>query len=742
MDETIKIEIETLERNAKDSSTISSLLHTLRSFPFILSSHDLVSCFQSWRNSHFSFVQSILLEVFPRWHFALTLEEWKKEFEPLIPPLPSSLLALASALVVRDSGKDAEFVEETLIQEKKSKRFGRIQTSGGAKKDQEEIHLFVIEMFKQWSENKSANENGFVRACSLLDDEHDPVFCDDVIRALVSIPDRIASLAAQDESCVAVHMNTDEDQSLSPNIFCADIFKCMLQCDVSLSDSLVENIFIHATQRGCGDGILDTSFSFTPVKFARFKTYLADLSRHLKEDEPEKEEEEERNLHTTLDEEKSMIFMLKHLSGGIRSLNVRKFLISLNRSLFFSSFISYYVLHFVVQSGRKKLKTPFEMVETPERMMNRLWNGLVMHDIRTMESGFRCFIRGLRLCGDHTKAICHIASTMLHSLLSTWSHSEFVSSHSIDENNQLTWCLLMWMHWFGKECDECKKSINTRMRDVFEGVHVRMDHMDHTIRKMGMVVAKITSMIISPDHVVDFDENDLGEWSKIDYDENFFDQFDDYISSQKPEDSEQSYAKEEMIVENMDGTHKNVSNEDTYDASLFDKTGHRTISASFFRDRTLEDSHDDDFDDDDFDDVADDGERDKQIDGKLSKETRDDLLHFETMNEGDEVDAEDEFVPYDLDDDLSDLDEIKAPRYLRTCLKMLQDSQHPQDVSVGMKHFASVLEKDHDDLEEIVPDVADVILHAVNTMEEDEFDFNRHQALIKSNSSSSIVFTA
>jgi hypothetical protein len=51
-------------------------------------------------------------------------------------------------------------------------------------------------------------------------------------------------------------------------------------------------------------------------------------------------------------------------------------------------------------------------------------------------------------------------------------------------------------------------------------------------------------------------------------------------------------------------------------------------------------------------------------------------------------------------------------------------------VSVGMKHCADVLEKDHDDLEEMAHDVADIILRAVNTMEEDEFEFHRHQALM------------
>lgn len=86
------------------------------------------------------------------------------------------------------------------------------------------------------------------------------------------------------------------------------------------------------------------------------------------------------------------------------------------------------------------------------------------------------------------------------------------------------------------------------------------------------------------------------------------------------------------------------------------------------------------------------------------------------------------FVQMSLDDDLSDVSEVKTPLYLRDCLTSLR-SDDPKVLEVAMKVLAPLISSRPHDLPELAQSLASTLLHVINNFELDNFDQQKLEAM-------------
>lgn len=86
------------------------------------------------------------------------------------------------------------------------------------------------------------------------------------------------------------------------------------------------------------------------------------------------------------------------------------------------------------------------------------------------------------------------------------------------------------------------------------------------------------------------------------------------------------------------------------------------------------------------------------------------------------------FVQMNLDDDLSDVSEIKTPLYLRDCLTSLR-SDDPKTIEVVMKVLTPLIASRPHDLPELAQSLASTLLHVLNNYELEDFDAQKMEAM-------------
>lgn len=86
------------------------------------------------------------------------------------------------------------------------------------------------------------------------------------------------------------------------------------------------------------------------------------------------------------------------------------------------------------------------------------------------------------------------------------------------------------------------------------------------------------------------------------------------------------------------------------------------------------------------------------------------------------------FVQMSLDDDLSDVSEVKTPLYLRDCLTSLR-SDDPKVLEVAMKVLAPLISSRPHDLPELAQSLSSTLLHVINNYELENFDEQKLEAM-------------
>lgn len=86
------------------------------------------------------------------------------------------------------------------------------------------------------------------------------------------------------------------------------------------------------------------------------------------------------------------------------------------------------------------------------------------------------------------------------------------------------------------------------------------------------------------------------------------------------------------------------------------------------------------------------------------------------------------FIQSSLDDDLSDVSEVKTPLYLRDCMNALR-SDDPKQLEVVLRVLAPLIASRPHDLTELSQSLASTLLHVVNNYELENFDTQKMDAL-------------
>jgi hypothetical protein len=87
------------------------------------------------------------------------------------------------------------------------------------------------------------------------------------------------------------------------------------------------------------------------------------------------------------------------------------------------------------------------------------------------------------------------------------------------------------------------------------------------------------------------------------------------------------------------------------------------------------------------------------------------------------------FVQLDLNDDLSDVSDVKTPLYLRECLTSLR-SEEPKILEVAMRVVGPLIASRPDDLPELAVTVSSTLLHVMNNYELEDFDRQKMDAMV------------
>lgn len=98
----------------------------------------------------------------------------------------------------------------------------------------------------------------------------------------------------------------------------------------------------------------------------------------------------------------------------------------------------------------------------------------------------------------------------------------------------------------------------------------------------------------------------------------------------------------------------------------------------------------------------------------------DEIIRFSSDEEEsyEESEESEDLVEYDLEDDMQDLQKVRAPVYLADCLRLLQDTENPDSTEAALSAIEQIIKRKPDDLEERAQDLTRALLFMTNIHDE------------------------
>ncbi|KAF2072488.1 hypothetical protein CYY_006197 [Polysphondylium violaceum] len=292
----------------------------------------------------------------------------------------------------------------------------------------------------------------------------------------------------------------------------------------------------------------------------------------------------------------------------------------------------------------------------------------------------------------------------LQKLLISWSDLYYIRHCTNEQHSSICRYIIYFMKRFLVQ-------INTRQELknlVLKGVDLHLKSTLGYINVRGMVIAELFSKCFV---INDGGEDGSGQLS-FTYDLNTPDQqcFSLVFDLPNPinDDGQDDYDNVNNSNNSNSNSNNNNSKKNTKEKDNYIKQMEREFSKYEDPDKPIN------FDDDDQDDGF--------------QKARIEEIDDDDQNPDDD---DDDLVPYNLDDDESDLNPIKKKIYLRDCLLELQSQKHTADSwEVALESISSIVWKNPDDLDDLSETLATSLLHLTNEYEVDNFVSIRHEALV------------
>ncbi|EGC38373.1 hypothetical protein DICPUDRAFT_148983 [Dictyostelium purpureum] len=303
-----------------------------------------------------------------------------------------------------------------------------------------------------------------------------------------------------------------------------------------------------------------------------------------------------------------------------------------------------------------------------------------------------------------------ILFTILNNLLKSWKDSYFIRHCTNEHHSYITRSIIYFIEKVNDQ-DILKieeNSLNKLKSLLLNGVDLHLKITISNINVRGMFVAEIFSKLFynqTSEGQLHFDYS-LDTPDQKCFSTNFKPVFKDIINSN-----------------NNKGNISNKENSNNNKMEHYRELLEKEFSKYDDPDMAMEPNEEDEED-----------EKEEKVYNKRTNNTQEKRKAFieEIDDEAEIEDSDDDLVPYNLEDDESDLNpNLKKKIYLRDCLLELQSSKHTAESwENSLFSISKIVWSNPDDLDELAQPLASSLLHLSNEYDLDGFSQHRHEALV------------